>query len=160
MIVQNTLLAKGFAICTGGMSPNETAEMPNDSDAKYMQIGYLYTGSITVSQGSQNVEIVAKTLTDLTSFSSTPVNVTAGNQGLTWMSVNPIPMSKRYNITLATVGDSVITSTTQECIVLCVDKSVVCNSKTLNGLQYLRVPNGTSVNLNVPEGAVALVMTA
>ena len=41
MIVQNTSLGRGFAICTGGMSPNETTEMPNNDD-KYLYLIYDY----------------------------------------------------------------------------------------------------------------------
>jgi hypothetical protein len=160
MIFQSSLVCRGFTLCYGSYVPNETMSHPNTGNGIANQAAYLYFGNVTASQNGTNIEMLAGQVNDLSSFIDAPTEFKAGDSGAAWLAINPTPSTKKYDITVAPIGNSVVTSSSSECVILCVDGSIDCNGKVVNKMQYTRVRNSTSVNLNIPDNSVALIMTA
>jgi hypothetical protein len=160
MIFQDALVCRGFILCYGSFVPNEIMSHPNTGDGIATQAAYLYFGNVTASQNGTDIEMLAGKVNDLSPFINAPCESKAGALGAAWLAINPTPSTKKYDITIAPIGNSVVTSSSLDCVVLCVDGAINCNEKTINKMQYTRVLNNTSVNLTVSDNSVALIMTA
>jgi hypothetical protein len=155
-----SVLGRGFSMCFGEFTPGEIDSFDNTGDAHANQVVYLFFGNVTASQNGKIIQVMPKSITDMSSFVNTPYSTVAGNDGAYWMAINPIPATKKYNIEIAQNGISTIQSTTKECVIVCADGSITVNSKLINKEQFTRVIKNNSVTLNVPEGSIAFIMTA
>jgi hypothetical protein len=159
VIFQNELVCRGFTLCYGSFNPGEEIFRENTGDGVASQAVYVYYGGAVVTQNGKSIEMLPNQINDMSEFMNAPYDAVAGDAGSSWVAINPAPATKKYTIELLPIGDTAVTSSTSECVLLCVDKEITCNSKTLTNLQYTRILNGKTATVNVPEGAVAALMT-
>ena len=145
MIVQNGIACRGFAICYGTMTSNETLINPNVNNGSFNQLVYLYSGSALVwSENSQTTELTAGNLVDVSQYANAPIKYVSGNNGATWIGINPIPSTKRYDARLIKGAiTETINSSDKETFIVCVDGIVTCNGVELKPTQYARIVNNS-----------------
>jgi len=143
MIIQNSIACRGFSICYGSMTPNENLVCPNTTDGFFNQWIYLYDGSaLAGSEASQTTELTKDTLVDVSQYAGAPIKYVAGNSGATWLGINPIPTTKRYDARLVKgTATETINPSAKESFIICVEGSVTCNGVQLKPMQYARVVN-------------------
>ena len=145
MIIQNGIACRGFAICYGTMTSNETLINPNVNDGSFNQLVYLYSGSaLAGSENSQTTELIAGDLVDVSQYANAPIKYVSGNNGATWIGINPIPSTKRYDARLIKGAiTETINSSDKETFIVCVDGIVTCNGVELKPTQYARIVNNS-----------------
>jgi hypothetical protein len=160
MIVQNGIACRGFAICYGTMTPNETLINPNVNDGSFNQLVYLYSGSALVgSENSQTTELTAGNLVDISQYANAPIKYVVGNNGATWIGINPTPSTKRYDARLIKGPiTETINPSNKETFIICVDGVVTCNGAELKPTQYARVVT-TSKSFDLSQNGVAIICT-
>ena len=161
MNIEKPRTCRGFVLCAGSLGPGEQYTFTNTGDGDVNQIVYTLAGGGIDEQDGVVIHFNAGEITDVSSFANKPYLGTPGAEGVTWMCINPLPATKRYEHRLAPIGDSTFISNTPECHVICASETpIVCNGKTIQKFNYARILNGNTVNLNVPTGAAALIITA
>lgn len=160
MIVQNGIACRGFAICYGTMTSNETLINPNVNNGSFNQLVYLYSGSALVgSENSQTTELIAGDLVDVSQYANAPIKYVAGNNGATWIGINPTPSTKRYDARLIKGPiTETINPSNKETFIICVDGVVTCDAAELKPTQYARVVV-TSKTFDLSQNAVAIICT-
>jgi hypothetical protein len=160
MIVQNSISCRGFSICYGSMTPNESLVCSNTTDGFFNQWIYLYSGSaLAGSEASQTTELTAGALVDVSQYAGAPIKYVAGNNGATWLGINPIPTTKRYNAKLIKgVTTETISPSDKETFIVCVDGIVTCNGVELKPTQYTRIVSNNKT-FNLSQSGVAIICT-
>lgn len=158
MIVQNGITCRGFSICYGSMTANENLVCSNTTDGFFNQWIYLYSGSaLAGSEASQTTELTEGTLVDVSQYAGAPIKYVAGNNGATWLGINPIPTTKRYNARLIKGAvTETIDASDKETFIVCIDGFLTCNGVQLKPMQYARVVN-TSKTFILNENSIAIV---
>jgi hypothetical protein len=151
MIYSNVIGCRGFALCYGGMTANESFTSQNLTAGEFNQLIFLYSGLVIVSsEGMPDIHLKEKEFVDVSVFFGKPIKFTAGPQGVVWLAINPHPVEKRFDVQLITQGPVEVKGSEKETAIICVDKTILCNEKELNPLQYVRVLNNKTVNLTIP----------
>ena len=160
MIIQNGIACRGFAICHGTMTANEILTNPNVNDGSFNQLVYLYSGSaLAGSENSQTTELIAGDLVDVSQYANAPIKYVSGNNGATWIGINPIPSTKRYDARLIKGAiTETINSSDKETFIVCVDGIVTCNGVELKPTQYARIVSDNKT-FNLSENGVAIICT-
>jgi len=160
MIYSDSVSCRGFALCYGGMTPNESFVNENLTVGVFNQLVFVYSGSITASSdGMPNVVLEEKKFTDVSAFFGKPINYTAGSQGAFWLAINPMPVDKRFNVDLITEGSVQVQGSEKEKAIICIDKGAVCNGKALDFIEYVRVLENKTVDLVVESNSLAAIIT-
>jgi hypothetical protein len=160
MIVQNGISCRGFSICYGTMTPNENLVCPNTTNGFFNQWIYLYSGfALAGTESNQTTELIEGTLVDVSQYAGAPIKYVSGNNGATWLGINPIPTTKRYDAKLikGPVTET-INPSDKETFIICVDGIVACNDVQLKATQYVRVVS-TSKTLNLSTNGIAIICT-
>ena len=151
MIYSNAVGCRGFSLCHGGMTANESFVSPNLTVGVFNQLVFLYSGSaVASSEGMPDITLKEKEFVDVSAFFGKTIKYTAGPQGAIWLAINPHPVEKRFNVQLINQGSIEVQGSEKETAIICVDKVVLCNEKELTPLQYVRVLNNKSINLTIP----------
>ena len=160
MIVQNSISCRGFSICYGTMTPNENLVCSNTTDGFFNQWIYLYNGSaLSGTESNQTTELSQGELVDVSQYAGAPIKYVSGNNGATWLGINPIPTTKRFNARLIKgVITETINPSDKETFIVCVDGFVTCNGVQLKPTQYARVV-ATSKTFDLSQNAVAIICT-
>lgn len=160
MIVQNGIPCRGFSICYGTMTPNEFLICENNTDGFFNQWIYLYNGSAMAgTESSQTTELTAGTLVDVSQYSGAPIKYVAGNNGATWLGINPIPTTKRYDARLIKGAiTETINPSDKETFIVCVDGILICNGVQLKPTQYARIMS-SSKTFDLNQNGVAIICT-
>lgn len=158
MIVQNGIPCRGFSICYGTMTPNETLVCSNDINGYFNQWIYLYSGSaLAGSEDSQTTVLTQGSLVDVSQYAGAPIKYIAGINGATWLGINPIPTTKRYDTRLIKGPiTETINPSDKEAFVICVDGSVKCNGVELKPMQYVRVVSSNKT-FDLSQNGVAII---
>jgi len=160
MITQNTITCRGFVLCTGVMTKGESFIHSNTGDGAINQTVYVFSGDITASQGEQNIALNTHELTDVSTLKNNSIQYTAGNTGATWVAINPTPSTKRFTTQLINTEQTLsVTGSSKETFVLCVEGVITCNEKQLGSLQYVRVLDGKTISVSIPNNSVAIILT-
>jgi len=160
MIIQTGIPCRGFSICYGTMTPNETLIVSNTTDGYFNQWIYIYSGSASaISEVSQTTELAEGTLVDVSQYAGAPIKYVAGNNGLTWLCINPIPITKRYDARLIKDATTeTISPSDKETFIVCVDGILTCNGAQLKPMQYARVVT-TSKTFDLSQNGIAIICT-
>ncbi len=87
------------------------------------------------------------------------IKYVAGNNGATWIGINPIPSKKRYNARLIKgVITETINHSNKETFIVCVDGIVTCNGVELKPTQYARIVSDNKT-FNLSQNGVAIICT-
>jgi hypothetical protein len=142
------------------MTPNEILVHSNIADGYFNQWNYVYSGSsIAESEAGQRTELAEGTLVDVSQYAGAPVKYVAGNTGVTWLSINPIPTSKRYNARLIKGATTeTINPSGKETFIVCVAGILTCNGVQLKPTQYARIVS-TSKTFDLNQSGVAIICT-
>jgi hypothetical protein len=162
-VLTTNQICKGFVICIGHMTANETYSFTTADTTKnggYSQLGYCLEGSANVLDSNGNVTDTysAGNLYDLKKHYNTAFSYTINSEvGGTWFCINPVPATKIYDGTLLTENTTTsYTGDGVESVVVCVNGTVTVNDKTLQNQNYVRILNGQTANVTVGAGSVAL----
>lgn len=160
MIIQNAIGCRGFAICHGTMTANESLTNPNINNGSFNQWVYLYSGSaLAGNESNQATELTAGSLVDVSQYADAPIKYVAGNDGATWIGINPVPSTKRYDAELIKGNiTKTIDASNKETFIICVEGVVTCNGIQLNSTQYARIVSA-SKTFNLNQNAVAIICT-
>jgi hypothetical protein len=142
------------------MTPNETLVHSNITDGFFVHWAYIYSGSVIAgSEANQTTELAEGTLVDVSQYAGAPVKYVAGNNGVTWLSINPVPTTKRYNARLIKgTTTETINPSDKETFIVCVDGILTCNSMQLKPTQYARIVS-TSKTFDLNQSGVAIICT-
>jgi hypothetical protein len=142
------------------MTPNEFLICENITDGFFNQWIYLYNGSaMAESESNQTTELRAGTLVDVSQYAGAPIKYVAGNNGATWLAINPIPTTKRYNARLIKGAiTETINPSDKETFIICVDGIVNCNGVQLKSTQYARIVS-TNKTFDLNQSGVAIICT-
>ena len=151
---------RGFVLCTGYLTPNETFRHPNKASAEVTHAVYMvFGGGVAASEGKQPIELTATRLTSLYDFAGTEIIYTAGPDGAAWIAVNPTPETKQYQTQLVPEGSSIdVTADGTECAVVCLFGGITVGGKTITALNYARILPGKVAALEVPQNSTALIL--
>lgn len=95
----------------------------------------------------------------MSQYAGAPIKYVAGNNGATWLGINPIPTTKRYDARLIKGSTTeTINSSNKETFIVCVDGILTCNDVQLKPTQYARVVS-TSKTFNLNQNGVAIICT-
>jgi len=161
MIMLNTVNCRGFVSCSVALSPSEKFMHPNAGTGINNQFIYLLSGSIEAAPANGEKFIMQeKTLYDMEAYMGSPITFTDMGTGCYSFGINPVPENKFFSEELL-VGPvtKTINGTVQEQFIICIEGNIVCNSVSLNSTQYANILNNKVVNVDIPEGAVAIVFT-
>jgi len=166
MIVHSpTVLCRGFAICTGHVTANETYEYSLEDttvDTKFSQIFYLYEGSGALYDENDVIynKSSVPSVWDLRMYYKKKYKFVANKLGATWICINPIPAYNFFDIehlhsntTKTIIGDG------KEHVILSLRNKIIVNDAELTHLKYSRILNGKVANVIVPSGSEALYLT-
>jgi hypothetical protein len=158
----NTLVCRGFVLCTSGITPNDGFVLENSGQGKEAQFVYINNGGGFLRFANGDVlPVDAGNIYDISQYVGTPVRYEADGRGAHGMAIDPVPSSKKFDHELVK-GEATrsIVGTSNECLVLCLDGTITCNDIELKSTQYAPVRNGKTVNVSVPANAVMVILTA
>lgn len=161
-MILNTLLCRGFSLCTGYLAPNEILANPNKAATEVNQVVYIISGNaVAAAENQQPITLDTACLIDVSKFAGTQITYTAGPNGAVWVALNPIPETKRYFTSLVQ-GETVaeVAADGAECAIVCLVGSISVSGKTIPALSYARVLPTKTVVLEAPANSVALVIKA
>lgn len=161
-MISHNIPCRGFVLCVGYLSPNQSFVHKNNLDGDFNQTLYTYSGGgFAASEGKPTKTVIKNVLTDLSDFAGTPIRYTAGEEGAAWIALNPVPLTKRYSTQLVLGGSTVeVMSDGVECAVICLLGSVNVGNKIIAAQSYARVLPSKTISIEVPQNSVALVIKA
>lgn len=158
----NSIVCRGFILCTSGISPNYFYIMENSGPGKEVQFLYVIQGGgKLVFQDESTMRIDPKIMYDLSQYVGTPIKYWADDRGAIGMAIDPVPSNKRFNYDLVH-GEATrtVVGTANECTILCLEGTITCNGVELTSTQYAPVADGKTVNVSVPANASMVILTA
>lgn len=159
MITQNSTVCRGFVLCSGVMTKGESFIHSNIGDGSVNQAVYIFSGSANVSKDTQSIPLLDNQLVDLSSLGE-GITYTAGDSGVTWVAINPTPAIKRFTTQLINTEQTLsVTGSNKETFVLCIEGAITCNARQLGSLQYVRILDGVTVSVSVPNNSVMVILT-
>lgn len=160
MIIQNGIPCRGFSICHGTMTPNEYLISSNTTDGFFNQWIYLYSGSAMAgTESSQTTVLKEGSLVDVSEYANAPIKYVAGNNGATWLGINPIPTTKRFDAKLIKgFVTETIEPSNKQTFILCIEGIVTCDGVDLKPTQYARILS-KSKTFNLKENSIAIICT-
>jgi hypothetical protein len=158
----NNIPCRGFVLCVGYLSPNESLLHSNNKDGDTNQSLYTYSGGgFAASEGKSTKTVLQKVVTDLSDFMGSQIHYTAGEEGAAWVALNPIPATKRYETQLVSGGSVVeVMADGAECAIICLLGGINVEGKEITAQSYARVLPTKIVTLEVPQNSVALIIKA
>lgn len=160
-MVTSTILCKGFALCRGRMTMNDTFYYTKDitsEDSKFSQIMYLLEGGGMTPLGPAAFD--TNKLVDFRDFYNKEYSLSCDERGATWVCINPIPADNFYDASLL-VGNNKYTiepDQDKEQIILCVENYITINDKIFNQFNYARILN-KSANISIPGDSEAIFLS-
>lgn len=160
MIMQNTILCRGFVSCSVAFSPAEVFTHPNKGAGVNNQFIYLLNGSMEALLPDGNKLLMPeKVLFDMAPYMGEEIVFSDTGNGCYSFAINPIPETKRFTGELLTGATTKTITATQEQFVICLEKNIFCNSTQLSPTQYAYLPLNKQVVIDVPEGSAAAIFT-
>jgi hypothetical protein len=160
MIYQKDVICRGFTLCCGSATANETLNAPNIGGGKFNHYVYVYLGGGVVGNGVDYITMNEGALTDISKFAGAPIQYKSFSSGGIWVAINPVPDSKRYDGKLLKGPHTEqFTNEGKEKFIICFENIIQCNGVNINPHEYVRVLKDSVKNIFVPEGAVAAVFT-
>jgi len=185
-LIASLVLCKGFALCRGFITPNDTYNYDADEtnvDTRFSQIFYMIEGSGTINVDGNQIgskkgsdiyvdpnwqeayeQKVLKSdnsmLIDLRDFYGKSYSFVAGEYGAGWLCINPIPSDKFFTPSLIRAGETkTIEGDGKEHVVMCAKGTITANDKSLTQFNYTRVLNGKTATIVVPGDSEAIYLT-
>ena len=160
MIVQNALQCRAFVLCYGSMTPLESFTNDATEIGRENLAIYVYAGDVDIKDGNQTINCAHNQLTNLQSLVKGVVEYKAGANGVSWICINNHPRNLSFDFQLINSGTTTtVMGSEKEKYIVCLDKQIECNQKTITVNSYAKVKNGVEVSVVVPEGSVGLLMT-
>lgn len=158
MIYQKDVVCRGFTLCCGSSTKNETMDAPNIGGGKFNHYVYVYQSlDGVVGNGDKEIILTEGELIDLSPLAGGPIKYRGGGM---WVAINPFPDTKRYNgrllrgpVTESFTGDG------SEMFIIGLEKVIICNDAEVNPREYVRILKGATKHVDIPEGAVAAIFT-
>lgn len=161
-MILTKLIDLGFAnLCIVSATAGHTATFSNSGEGAQTQFSYIVTGQGTVGPENNVAPLLAMTgkVTDMEHLMGSPLVGKAGDETLTWVSINPKPSNKRYDYQIISGGESVtITGTDAECALVSLLGGCTTNDKSIGEHKFARIPSGQSVDVQVPQNSVAVFL--
>ena len=131
------------------------------TDGVYSQIMYCVAGSAELYDENNNkvreLTVPKDIIIDFRDFYNKPYYFKAGQNGASWLCINPVPANKFYTATTINSNDKItINGSDREQVIYCVEGNVNVNDKNLKQFQYARVLNGQVANVHVDIDSTAL----
>lgn len=159
-VIEPGILCKGFLICIGYVSPGDEIVITKEEMRKeggFSQLGYTPMGEATLYDIDDNVLYRFKDneFYDLRDFYRSNGLKYKSESGGAWFGINPIPSNKIFNGRLLKENE-VIEGDGIERVVVCVKGHFFANESKLDYKQYVRITKDKVVNIEIPEGSIAL----
>jgi hypothetical protein len=165
--IDQTVLCKGFAICKGHITSNETYNYGLDEttkDTKFSQILYILDGvggAAFDHEGNKITDMEFGKAYDFKEYYGKEYLIKSYDTGGTWIAINPVPASKVFIHELLNKNtNKTIVGTKEENIIICLEGSITINDKVLNQLQYARVLDGKTAEISINEKSIAMHLNA
>jgi hypothetical protein len=160
-MVSSTILCKGFALCRGRMTKNDTFNYTKEitsEDAKFSQIMYLLEGGGMTPLGPAAFD--NNKLVDFRDFYKKEYSLSCDERGATWICINPIPADNFFDVTLLEGGNNYTfePDINKEQIILCVENYITINNKIFNQFNYTRIID-KNATVNIPDSSEALFLS-
>lgn len=168
MILNNSINAGNFIYCMAHFGPNETTTYLNDGHGHYHQCVYVVDGqgTGTVTDKDNNIiiskpSVPAGELDDSIGLTKGCYHtITTADSGLTIIMFNPIPVTRKLDISiLKTAGSYTVSAEENRKVLVCITGPIQANDKQLSSLQHAKIFPGKTVNLVLPENTVCAVVS-
>ena len=157
MIFSTQENCRGFSVCLALLEAGDSLNHPNGS-LEHQSV-FIYYGDVTATSNGTSKNLIVGQFNDVSDFSGSSIVYSTTN-GVKGLAIIPQTIGQKYNIDLLPVGTTNITASTPQCVLLCLDKTITCNSKNLSPLQFARILNGNSAIIDIPERSIAALLTA
>lgn len=159
MISYKTTPCRGFVLCVGSGLQNDVFVQPNKGDGVAIQYAYAYKGHGTVTNGAMSDTLPGKQLLDLTKYMGKEFTFTLLGDPTMWIAINPVPDTARFDAELLPSGAHTVRGVDKRRYVLCLEGAIQCNGNPVEATKYVVLRNDSTVAVNVPQGAAAVVLT-
>ena len=104
-LIGSLVLCKGFALCRGHITENDTYTYTMEdtsNNTKFSQIIYTLEGGgeLYDEDGKAVRKSGPREVNDLREFYKKPYSYMAGQNGATWVCINPFPVDKFFDVKL------------------------------------------------------------
>ena len=156
-LISSLHICKGFAMCRGHITANdqyEYTERETSEDTRFSQIFYLLEGSGIAPDGNFYKD---KLLMDMRDYFQKQYKFIAGNNGATWLCINPIPANKFFDAEILNTPTTIV-GDGREHIIICAKGTIFANDKELKQFNYVRVLNEKTANISFSEDSEAIYL--
>jgi hypothetical protein len=154
MIIQSFKHFGSFAICSGHSPDSGSLHHPNVGILFCNLFLYLVKGS-----GTANGRAVQSGANDLLDFVGAPIDYKFGEDGSTWVAINVTDGANSTCSHLSTGQHTLEVSSGEKRFLISLVGDIEANGKVITEHKFARVRDGQQVNVQVPEGSVAIVLT-
>lgn len=154
MIFYDAIPCRGFLVCYGAVSPNQTHDPQSTLTNRYSEWGYIETGELTCEGNGQSVVLASGQLTNLSQFKGHSTTLTAGDVPVMFAAFNPMREGTMNCVLL----DS-NTEVSGEACVFVLNGGMGVDNKTVPAWKYLYVREGETKTVALANGAKAVKVT-
>jgi hypothetical protein len=148
-------------LCRVHAGPLHTESFRNSGDGSATQFFYVTHGTATFgpSGSAQTHTLTAGSIVDIETLMGTPLTGSTESSAASWVSINPIPATRRFDYTLIR-NDTPITVVggAAESIVVALVGGLVANDQPIPEHKFARIPVGKVVNIHASAGAVGVLL--
>lgn len=140
-----------FVLCHGQSTEPETFSVANLRSGEHNQWLCVISGV-----GQVNQQTLAPGVVDLSSQYGKSLTYTISASSSEWIAINPIPY--RRKLTVQHLENPTTLTPAASCILVCANGAITANTKEIPKLHYAKLLAGTEYSINIPPGALALLV--
>lgn len=168
MILSNAINIRSCIVCFAHQSENETISYFNAETGHYHRFIYLTKGQLDtyvtdspeVTENDKVIQLEANELYDLAPTLNKHVISIAKNSDASMAMFNPIPLDRDISVEILKDQQSrLLEPSDTRVTIVCLVGSIDANGKTLNSMQFAKVPADKSVVVNLKDGDVCAIVT-
>lgn len=161
MITGSVLDLSILNLCLVHAGPNHTESFKNSGDGSTTQFFYVTHGTATFGPSGkvQTYTLTANNIIDIEDLMGTPLTGSTDGSSASWVSINPIPATRRFDYTLIRNDTPVtLTGSKSESIVVALVGSLIANGHLVSEHKFARIPVDKTVEIYASVGSVGVLL--
>jgi len=160
MILQKSIEIGTARLCYSAVSSYATQNFKNSGDGGSFQLVYFVAGSAQIEMNHDLITVQAGQIHDFEKYMGFSCAGKTGKDSVFWVAIKPDPFTKRFDHQLIRGGEALsIVGDDKERVLVALVGKIKANDKTISENNFASVKNGQQVNVQVPEGSVAILLT-
>ena len=168
MILSQAINIRSCIVCFAHQSENETISYFNAETGHYHRFIYLTNGTLNtyvtdteqVTEADDIITLESNQVYDLSPTLKKYVTSIAINSDATMAMFNPIPFDRDISVEVLKDQQSILLEPSDKRVtIVCLIGSIEANGKTLNSMQFAKVPTDKSVVVNLKDGDICAIVT-